>query len=161
MRVVHPFEPIYDQNSEILILGSFPSVKSREQEFYYAHPQNRFWKVLEAIYPSKFPLNSKENKTAFLKENHIAIWDSIHECEIENSQDASIKNAIPNDIQKILQESNIQKIFCNGNASYQVFQKYHKDFVSIPVEALPSTSPANARFSLEKLVEIWKEKLKS
>ena len=158
MKVIHPFEPIYNQNSKILILGSFPSVKSREDEFYYAHPQNRFWKVLEKIYHEKIE-NSKEGKTNFLLEHEIAIWDSIYSCEIENSEDASIKNAVPNNLAPLLENSKIDKIFCNGNASYQVFQKYYHQKILLPVRALPSTSPANARYSLEKLVQIWSENL--
>ncbi|MDO4283385.1 MAG: DNA-deoxyinosine glycosylase [Clostridia bacterium] len=158
MRVIHPFEPIYNKDSKILILGSFPSVKSREDNFYYAHPQNRFWKVLERIY-GEAKLENKEAKIQFLLKNNIAIWDSIKSCDIENSDDSSIKNAIPNDIEKILSESSITKIFCNGNASYRVFKKYYKNSLGIEVDVLPSTSPANARYNLDKLVEIWKEKI--
>lgn len=159
MRVTHPFEPIYDKNSKILILGSFPSVKSREASFYYAHPQNRFWKVLQKIYNYDKELITKEDKTKFLLANNIAIWDSIKECDIENSDDSSIKNAIPNDIEKILKNSNVEKIFCNGNKSYEVFKKYHKN-INFKVDVLPSTSPANARYTLNKLVDVWSEKIK-
>lgn len=159
MRVTHPFEPIYDKNSKILILGSFPSVKSREDNFYYAHPQNRFWKVLQKIYNYKGELLTKEAKIKFLIDNNIAIWDSIKSCDIENSDDSSIKNAIPNDIEMILKNSNVKKIFCNGNASYKVFKKYNKD-IDAKVDVLPSTSPANARYTLDKLVEVWSEKIK-
>lgn len=158
MKVIHPFKPIYNQNSKILILGSFPSIKSREDAFYYSHPQNRFWKVLEKIYHEKIE-NSKEGKTTFLLRHQIAIWDSIYSCEIENSEDASIKNAVANDLSPLLKNSSIEKIFCNGNASYQVFQKYYCKKNLLPVKALPSTSPANARYSLEKLVQIWGENL--
>lgn len=159
MRVTHPFKPIYDKNSKILILGSFPSVKSREDNFYYAHPQNRFWKVLQKIYNYKGELTTKEEKTKFLLDNNIAIWDSIKECDIENSDDSSIKNAIPNDIEMLLKNSNIEKIFCNGNKSYEVFKKYHKN-INVEVDVLPSTSPANARYTLDKLVDVWCKKIK-
>lgn len=160
MRVKHPFKPIYDNNSKILILGSFPSIKSREDNFYYAHPQNRFWKVLKKVFNDEVELNSKKDKTKFLLKHNVAIWDSIKECDIENSDDSSIKNAIPNDIGKILNESNITKIFCNGNASYKVFKKYYKKNFDIKVEILPSTSPANARYTLENLAKIWQDKIK-
>lgn len=159
MRVTHPFEPIYDKNSKILILGSFPSVKSRENNFYYAHPQNRFWKVLKRVCNHQGNLITKEEKTKFLLDNNIAIWDSIKECDIENSDDSSIKNAIPNDIEILLKNSNIEKIFCNGNKSYEVFKKYHKD-INAKVDVLPSTSPANARYTLDKLVDVWSKKIK-
>ncbi len=159
MRVTHPFEPIYDKNSKILILGSFPSVKSREASFYYAHTQNRFWKVLQKIYNYNKELITKEDKIKFLLANNTAIWDSIKECDIENSDDSSIKNVIPNDIEKILKNSNVEKIFCNGNKSYEVFKKYHKN-IKFKVDVLPSTSPANARYTLDKLVDVWSEKIK-
>lgn len=160
MKVIHPFKPVYDKNSKILILGSFPSIKSREENFYYAHPKNRFWKVLQEIYGSE-ELLSKEKKIEFLLKNNIAIWDSIKSCEIENSDDSSIKNAIPNDINEIIEKSSITRIFCNGNASYKVFKKYYKNDFNVKVDILPSTSPANARYRLEDLVNIWKEKLKT
>ena len=159
MRVTHPFEPIYDKNSKILILGSFPSVKSREASFYYAHPQNRFWKVLQKIYNYNKELITKEDKIKFLLANNIAIWDSIKECDIENSDDSSIRNVIPNDIEKILENSNVEKIFCNGNKSYEVFKKYHKN-INFKVDVLPSSSPANARYTFNKLVDVWSEKIK-
>lgn len=159
MRVKHPFKPIYNKNSKILILGSFPSIKSREDNFYYAHPQNRFWKVLKKVFCDEVELNTKDDKTKFLLKHNVAIWDSIKECDIENSDDSSIKNAIPNDIGKILNESNITKIFCNGRASYKVFKKYYKNKLDIKIDVLPSTSPANAKYSVDNLAKIWKEKI--
>lgn len=160
MRVTHPFEPIYDKNSKILILGSFPSVKSREDDFYYAHPQNRFWKVLQKIYNNSEKLETKEQKTKFLLSNGIAIWDSIKECDIENSADSTIKNVVPNDIRHILENSKIKKILCNGGTSYDVFKKYYKDKLDIKVDVLPSSSPANARYDVDKLAKVWSDKIK-
>lgn len=160
MRVTHPFEPIYDKNSKILILGSFPSVKSREDDFYYAHPQNRFWKVLQKIYNNSEKLETKEQKTKFLLSNGIAIWDSIKKCDIENSADSTIKNAVPNDIKSILENSKIEKILCNGGTSYDVFKKYYKDKLDIKVDVLPSSSPANARYDVDKLAKVWSDKIK-
>lgn len=156
MKVVHPFEAVYNNDSKILILGSFPSVKSREINFYYGHPQNRFWKILENIYNEKID-NNIESKKEFLLRNNIALWDTIKSCEITGSSDSSIKNAIPNDIETLIQKTNIKAIFCNGNTSYKLFMKYFKNKINIPIICLPSSSPANAKFSLESLTEIWKE----
>ena len=161
MRVTHPFEPIYDKNSKILILGSFPSVKSREDDFYYAHPQNRFWKVLQKIYNNREKLETKDQKTKFLLSNGIAIWDSIKKCDIENSADSTIKNAVPNDIKSILENSKIEKILCNGGTSFEVFKKYYKNDLGIKIDVLPSSSPANTRYSFDKLVCVWSEKIKN
>lgn len=161
MRVTHPFEPIYDKNSKVLILGSFPSVKSREDNFYYAHLQNKFWKVLQKIYGNNDMLETKEQKIKFLLDNGIAIWDSIKECDIENSADSTIKNVVPNDIKSILENSKIEKILCNGGTSFEVFKKYYKNDLGIKVDVLPSSSPANARYSLDKLVSVWSEKIKN
>lgn len=161
MRVTHPFEPIYDKNSKVLILGSFPSVKSREDNFYYAHLQNKFWKVLQKIYGNNDKLETKEQKIKFLLDNGIAIWDSIKECDIENSADSTIKNVVPNDIKSILENSKIEKILCNGGTSFEVFKKYYKNDLGIKVDVLPSSSPANARYSLDKLVSVWSEKIKN
>ncbi len=155
MKVIHPFCPIYDKNSKILILGSFPSVKSREDNFYYAHKQNRFWQVLKSIYGYNKELVTKEDKIEFLLNVNVAIWDIIKECDIVNSDDSSIKNVIPNDIESIIKKSNIKSIFCNGKKSYNIFKKYFK----LEAKVLPSTSPANASYSLDKLIEIWGENL--
>lgn len=155
MKVVHPFEAVYNNDSKILILGSFPSVKSREINFYYGHPQNRFWKILENIYNEKID-NNIERKKEFLLRNNIALWDTIKSCEITGSSDSSIKNAIPNDIENLIHTTNIKAIFCNGNTSYKLFMKYFKDKINIPIICLPSSSPANAKFSLIDLTKIWK-----
>ncbi len=150
--VFHTIEPVYDKNSKILILGSFPSVKSREVNFFYGHPQNRFWKVVSAVMGEECPKTVAEKKE-FLLRNHIAVWDVIASCDIEGSSDSSIRNVTPNDLSKIYVKSGIKKIFTNGNTAYKLFTKYNKDKNAVK---LPSTSPANASFSLERLIESWR-----
>lgn len=157
-HVVHTFEPVFDCNSEILILGSFPSVKSREQQFYYGHPRNRFWKVLAACYLEEAPVTIEEKKR-FLLEHHIALWDVIAECDIEGSSDSSIRNVIPNEMERILKAANIKAIYANGDKAYKLFLKYCKQEGQPMVYKLPSTSPANAACNLEKLITCWKEQL--
>ncbi|MBQ6934746.1 MAG: DNA-deoxyinosine glycosylase [Clostridia bacterium] len=152
MTVEHDFAPIFDENSRILILGTMPSVKSREQGFYYGHKQNRFWKVLANVTGDTLPQTIEEKK-AFLLRNKIAIWDVIKKCDIIGSSDASIKNAEANDIAQLVESTNITKIYANGKAA----KKLYDSLVKCDMEAilLPSTSPANAAFSLEKLTEKW------
>lgn len=150
----HNIEPIYNEHSKILILGSFPSVKSREGRFFYNHPQNRFWKVLATILKYPVPTTIEDKKTMLL-DNNIALWDTIKSCEIIGSSDSSIKNVIPNDISKIITESQITKIYTNGNTAHKMYMKYISKDVELSEKVLPSTSPANARFSLDKLVEHW------
>ena len=150
----HNIQPVYDKNSKILILGSFPSVKSRKEEFFYAHPQNRFWKVLSEIFNEPLPQTIQEKK-AFLLNNNIAVWDVIESCNIENSSDSSIKSVTPNDISKIIKESQIATIFTNGSKSYELYNKYTRDSVNIQAIPLPSTSPANAKCKLEDLYTKW------
>lgn len=157
MKATHTFEPIYDEKSTILILGSFPSVKSREISFYYGHPQNRFWKIMEKIYQTSF--HSIEEKKQFLHEHHIALWDVIQSCEIQGSSDASITNIEVNDIASLLQKTNIQKILVNGKKAEELYQKYLYPKTHIPSISLPSTSPANATYSLERLIDIWEKEL--
>ena len=156
MKIVHPIEPFYQENSKILILGSFPSVKSREQMFFYGHSQNRFWRVISSIFGEKVP-NSIEEKKKLLENNGIALWDVIHSCEITGSSDSSIKNARPNDISKILKSANIQKIFVNGKTAKVHYNKYIKNEIGREAICLPSTSPANAAWSLDKLIEAWSQ----
>lgn len=154
-RLEHIFGPVFDKNSEILILGSFPSVKSREISFYYGHPQNRFWKVLEAVCGEKVG-NTVEEKRAFLLKNRIALWDVIDSCDIVGSSDSSIKNVAPVDITVVLNNCNIRRIFVNGSTAAKLYEKYLKPETGIEAIPLPSTSPANAAYSLEKLIDQWR-----
>lgn len=153
-HIDHTFEPIYNQSSSILILGTFPSVKSRENEFYYGHPQNRFWKLLAALTEEETPQTILQKKE-FLLKNHIAIWDVIQSCSIEGSSDSSISDVIPNDISEILNKSTVQMIFANGAKAYSLYQKYIFPTTQIEAFKLPSTSPANAAFSFERLQKEW------
>lgn len=154
--IKHPIEPLFDKNSEILILGSFPSVKSREQMFFYGHPQNRFWRVVAAVFNCDAPQSVSE-KQAFLYENKIALWDVIGECDICGSADTSIKNAVPNDLKPILENSNIKRIFVNGKTAQKYYIKYIRNEIGREAVCLPSTSPANASWSYERLIEEWKK----
>lgn len=153
--IKHPFPPLYDKNSKILILGSFPSVKSREQMFFYGHPQNRFWKVVSSVFNAPLPQTTEEKKN-FLLANNIALWDVIASCEITGSADSSIKNAVINDISQILDNSDIQKIFVNGKTAEKYYNKYTNPLIHRDAILLPSTSPANAAWSIERLIERWK-----
>ena len=154
-HISHTFSPVYDEQSEILILGSFPSVKSREQGFYYGHPQNRFWKVMASICKQEVP-NTIEEKKEMLLKNHIAIWDVIDSCDIIGSSDSSIKNVVPADIVGLLKKTNIKKIFANGKTAGKLYEKFSKEVTGLEITVLPSTSPANAMFSLERLITEWK-----
>lgn len=156
--IVHPFEPVFDQQSSILILGSFPSVKSRENRFYYGHPRNRFWKVMAALFKEDEPETIEEKKN-FLLNHHIALWDVLLSCEIRGSADATIKNAEPAPLEKILDHSDVTRIFCNGKAAEKYYKKFQEKQTGLPAVCLPSTSPANAAFSLERLIEIWRTEL--
>ena len=153
--IVHPIDPVYDENSEVLILGSFPSVKSRESGFFYGHPQNRYWKVLSAVFEEECPVTIPE-KRAFLLRNHIAAWDVIHSCEITGSSDASIRNVTVNDLRVILERADIRQIFVNGKTAEKMYRKYTLPQIGRECICLPSTSPANAAWSLERLVEAWR-----
>ncbi|MBO5522083.1 MAG: DNA-deoxyinosine glycosylase [Roseburia sp.] len=157
-HVTHTFGPVYDENSRILILGSFPSVKSREQQFYYGHPQNRFWKVMAALCGEDVP-ETIEARKEFLLKHRIALWDVIESCDIMGSSDSSIRNVQPNDMDVILKAADIGGIFLNGDKAYQLYMKYCKKEGQPPVKKLPSTSPANAAWQLEKLLSAWGEAL--
>lgn len=163
---VHPFEPVFDSDSRILILGSFPSVKSREMQFFYGHPQNRFWKVMAAVCEDDaFACliengASFEDKKAFLLKNHVALWDVIASCEITGSSDASIKNAAPNDINRILKAAPIRAVFCNGNKAAELYNRFLLPVTRREAVRLPSTSPANAAWTLPRLVEEWKKRIR-
>lgn len=154
-KTVHNIPPLYDGESKILILGSFPSVKSREGKFFYNHPQNRFWKTLAEIFGESVP-TSIDDKKSFLHSHHIALWDVIGECEVNGSSDSSITNIVPNDISLILKKTQIKTIFCNGAVSYKNYCKYIFPSTHMYAFKLPSTSPANAAYSLERLKKEWK-----
>ena len=156
--VKHEIAPVYAKYSRILILGSFPSVKSRENNFFYGHPQNRFWKVLSALYDYPLPQSIAEKK-ALLLNNQIAVWDVIASCEITGSSDSSIKNVVPADLALITDSSPIEKIFTNGGTADKLYRKYCQDQTHIEAIKLPSTSPANAAWTFEKLLTEW-EKIK-
>lgn len=153
--IKHPFPPLYDKDSKILVLGSFPSIKSREQLFFYGHPQNRFWKVTAAVFGDDVP-KSIEDKKAFLHKNHIALWDVIASCDIEGSADSTIKNVVPNDLDAIIKNSKVKRIFVNGKTAEKYYNKYTKDKLGRAAVCLPSTSPANAAWSIERLVGAWR-----
>lgn len=158
-KIIHPIEPVYDENSKILILGSFPSVKSREFGFFYGHPQNRFWRVIADICGCDLPQSIDEKKRLLL-ENKIAVWDVIFSCEIEGSADSTIKNAVPTDIGEIISSSHIKKVFTNGKKADELYRKYQQKAVGIEAICLPSTSPANAAWTLQKLTDKWHSEIK-
>ena len=153
--IIHPIPPLYNKNSKILILGSFPSVKSREANFFYGHPQNRFWKVISRVLNEKTPVTIQEKKTMLLRHN-IALWDVIHSCEIEGSADSTIKNVVPNEFRPILENSEITKIYVNGKKAEAMYKKHIEKQTGIKAVVLPSTSPANAAWNEEKLYAAWK-----
>jgi len=151
---IHTIKPYYNKDSEILILGSFPSVVSREVGFYYAHPQNRFWKVLSKVFNEEIK-DDISSKKDFLKKYKIALFDVCAACEIKGSSDLTIKNVIANDLDLILNNSNIKKIYVNGKTAYDLYNKLIKDKINIEAMYLPSTSSANATFNLNKLADIY------
>lgn len=157
-HIIHPFAPVYDGESEILVLGSLPSVKSREQQFYYGHPQNRFWRVLAAVFDAEAP-KSTEEKKAFLLTNHIAVWDVIYCCDIIGSSDSSIKNVTPTDLAGLLSQTRITRIYANGKTAGGLYRRFQQTQTGMEITVLPSTSPANAAWSLERLIRVWREKL--
>ena len=155
MTVTHPIEPVFDERSEILILGSFPSVRSRETAFFYGHSQNRFWQVLAAVKRAQIP-QTVEEKREFLLREHIAVWDVVARCEIAGSADGSIKNAVPNDIFRILNAAPIRAVFTNGKTADRLYDRFFGGVVFLPKTCLPSTSPANAAFTAQRLIEAWR-----
>lgn len=157
--IVHPIPPLFDKNSQTLILGSFPSVKSREAEFFYGHPQNRFWAVIAKLYECEKPITIEEKKKLVL-ENRLAMWDVIQSCEIEGSADSTISNVTANDLSIILENSRVDRIFVNGKTAEKYYKKYTYPKTGIKAICLPSTSPANAAWSIDRLVEAWKIILK-
>lgn len=156
LRQTHTLAPVYDAESEILILGSFPSVKSREQGFYYAHPQNRFWKLLAALYGSG-ELGTVADKRAFLRAHRIALWDVLQSCNITGSGDASIRGAVPNDLAPLLATAHIRRVFANGKTAAVLYRRFLYPRYGMEIVGLPSTSPANAAYSMEKLLADWRQ----
>ena len=153
-HIIHGFDPVYDENSRVLILGSLPSVKSREQNFYYGHSQNRFWRLIAALRGESVPQTLTEKKELLLR-SRIAVWDVIAECDIIGSSDTSIRNAVPADIRPILEAADIRCIFVNGAAAGKIYDKYQKPLTGREAVRLPSTSPANAAFGFERLLTEW------
>ena len=154
--IIHPIAPVYDTDSRVLILGSFPSLKSRESNFFYGHPQNRFWRVLAALYGASVPVSVAE-KISFLKSHQIALWDVIHSCEITGSSDSSIRNVVPNDLSPIFAAASVKAVYTNGKTADRLYSRYLLPHTQIPAVCLPSTSPANASWSLDRLIEAWSE----
>ena len=153
--LTHPIPPVFDAQSRVLILGSFPSVKSREAQFFYGHPQNRFWRVLSALFGEEAGETPAE-KTAFLLRHHIALWDVIQSCEITGSADSSIRNAVPNDLSAVLQAAPGVQIFTNGKTADRLYRRYLLPVTGKDAVCLPSTSPANAQWTTEKLLDAWR-----
>ncbi len=154
-RLTHPIPPVFDAASRLLILGSFPSAASRAGMFFYHHPRNRFWPVLAAVFSEPVP-NSIEEKEALLLRHHIALWDVIGTCEIEGSADSSVRDAAPNDLGVILNAAPIRRVLCNGTLAWKLYQTHCAAAIGLPAQKLPSTSPANAAWSLERLIEVWR-----
>lgn len=155
MRLSHGFGPVYDADSRIVILGSFPSVKSREVSFYYGNPQNRFWKVLSQLFEHELP-ETTADKIAFLHEKHIALWDVVESCEIVGSDDSSIRDVIPVDLQRILDLCQIETVYANGKTAARLYHQLLEDACGKSAIVLPSTSPANAAYSLDRLLDCWR-----
>ncbi len=153
-RIIHPFGPLFGPDSRVLILGSFPSVKSREQNFFYGHPQNRFWKVVAALFGQDTPRTVPEKKELILSHG-LALWDSIASCVITGSSDASIREVRPNDLRIILDHAPIERIYCNGRKSHEMYERYILPSLGRDAACLPSTSPANAQWSLDRLIAEW------
>ena len=151
---VHPFDPIFDEDSRILILGTFPSVKSREVQFYYGHPRNRFWKTLATLLQADFP-QTVEEKIQFLKTHHIALWDTCAACDIDGSADATIRRTVPNDIRPIVEHADICAIFCGGKTAGRLYETHLFPQTGIPAIVLPSTSTANAACTDAMLIDAW------
>lgn len=154
-RIVHPIPPVVDESCRILILGSFPSVKSRREGFFYGHPQNRFWRMLAAVLSEKIPTTIQEKHSLLLR-HHIAMWDVIASCEIRGSADASVRNAVPVDIGQITRNARINRVICNGMLAGKLYRQHLQQAAGMEAIVLPSTSPANAAWSLERLVDAWK-----
>ena len=158
-HIEHPFPPVVDEGCRILILGSFPSVKSRSDGFFYGHPQNRFWKMLATVFDEDLPKDIAA-KRALLLRHHIALWDVIATCDISGSSDSSVKNAVTVDITRVTNVARIERVICNGSLAYKLYHRHLEAIVGVPSIALPSTSPAHAACSFDQLVNIWNDALK-
>ncbi|MBE6727699.1 MAG: DNA-deoxyinosine glycosylase [Ruminococcaceae bacterium] len=154
MQIIHPIEPLYNCHTKRLILGSFPSVKSREQSFFYGHPQNRFWRIISHLFNEELPLSIEDKKELILN-NNLGLWDVIGSCEITGSSDSSIKNVKANDLGIIFEKCNIETVFVNGKTAEKYYVKYIEPKIKIKAVCLPSTSPANAAWSFERLFKAW------
>lgn len=154
-RISHPFPPVMNETCHTLILGSFPSVISRENAFYYGHPQNRFWRVMAAVCGENVPHKIPEKKAMLLRHG-IALWDVIASCEIVGSSDASVKNAVPVEISQIMTVAPIERVICNGALAARLYRRFLQEQTGIMAQTAPSTSPANAAWSLIRLTEAWK-----
>lgn len=154
--IVHPLEPVYDENSRVLVLGTMPSPKSREYGFYYSHPQNRFWRVVSELYHAPLP-QTNEEKTQLLLQNHIALWDVLKSCRIEGADDASIRDPVANDIAGLLAQTNIRAVFTTGTKAAALYRRLCRKQTAINAVALPSTSPANCRhYTYERLLDAYR-----
>ena len=158
VHVKHGFNPIYNENSKVLILGTLPSVKSRETDFYYGHGRNRFWQVIAALMGAAVPVTVAEKKMMLL-EGGIAIWDVIDECDIIGSDDSSIKNVVPANIKGLLDKTGIKRVYGNGAKACQLYDRFIKESTGVDIIKLPSTSPANAAWNLDRLIKEWSEKI--
>lgn len=158
-HIIHPFLPLYDSESRILILGSLPSVKSREEGFYYGHPRNRFWAMLAGVWKERVPMTVEEKKQ-FILEHHLALYDAIESCDIIGSADSSIRNVKPANLREITENARIEKILANGKTAGKYFCRYQDENYQNLFRVMPSTSPANAAVSLEKLIECWSVELR-
>lgn len=157
-NITHSFPPFYSESSKLLILGSFPSVKSRKDGFFYGHPQNRFWKMLAAVYGEALPTDITQKKV-LLERHNIALYDVIYSCDIVGSSDSSIKNVVPANLNEIIENSQVERIILNGKTAEKFFRKYQDNSLFDMASVMPSTSPANAAFSLQRLIEVWGEAL--
>ena len=154
--LIHPFEPVYAPGSRVLILGSFPSAASRRDGFYYGHPRNRFWQILSRLFSVPVPVSADEKK-ALILDHRLALWDSIKCCDITLSADSSIRSPVPNDISAVLEKADIRAVFCNGRESLRTYDRYILPDTFVAAKYLPSSSPANAAWTLDKLIDTWRE----